>query len=84
MSAPKSEGKMKYYDGTVVRVGDQVCLGGDMTGAVVCSIDDGIYSDEYPRHVWSYLKTGVLVLSPEAGIVHYPELPNDFALMTSI
>lgn len=72
---------MRYENGNVVRVGDRVDLGGDMTGEVVCSIDDARYTDEYPERIWGHLKTGVLVLSPEAGIIHFPELPNDFSLL---
>jgi hypothetical protein len=36
-------------------VGDTVALGDDRLGRVVCSIDDGVYTDEHLKahaHIW--------------------------------
>jgi len=43
---------MKYADGQEVRVGDHVGLGADDGGVVVCSIEDGAYSDEHTAEQW--------------------------------
>jgi hypothetical protein len=62
---------MKYLDGQEVRLGDTVALGGDQQGIVVCSIDTEEYSDAYPRSQWEYLNTGVLIVFPTYGLIHY-------------
>lgn len=58
---------MKYADRQQVQVGDRVGLGGDTGGVVLCSIEDGVFSDGYPTawassmcldhidHLWSHL-----------------------------
>ena len=38
---------MRHEDGQLARLGDVVSVA-DMTGRVVCSIDTGEYSDDYP------------------------------------
>ena len=64
---------MKYINGEEVRLGDMVRLGDDPGGVVVCSIDSGDYSPEYPRSQWEYLKHGVIVVFPKYGVIHYEE-----------
>jgi hypothetical protein len=64
---------MKYIDGEKVLVGDKVRLADGCYGIVVCSLDDDVYPPEYPKAEWEYLKTGVLVKSDQAGLVHYPK-----------
>ena len=64
---------MKYPSGEDVRLGDRVSLWADADGVVVCSLDTSEYSTDYPEKQWSYLKSGVLVLSPQAGLIHYIE-----------
>lgn len=71
---------MKYDDGKEVHLGDQVSLGGGMTGSVAAVFDTGEYSPGYLVEDWSYLLTGALVLSPEAGLVHYPVPDQDLVL----
>ena len=48
------------YAGTekTVRVGDNVLYAGKQ-GVVVFIVDDGGYSDKYPREHWSYLGSGL-------------------------
>jgi len=53
-----------------------VAYGDGSTGVVVCSIDSGEYSSEYPEDQWSYLSSEVLVKSDDFGLIHY-ELPDD-------
>jgi len=64
---------MKYPTGEDVRLGDQVSLWRGAEGIVVCSLDTGEFSGAYPEAEWSYLKSGVLILSQEAGLIHYIE-----------
>jgi hypothetical protein len=62
---------MKYPDGQHVRLGDKVKLWAGAEGVVVCSIDTGEFSDTFPKKEWEYLKKGVIVSSPQAGLIHY-------------
>jgi len=64
---------MKYEDGKQVLLGDKVYLDGGITGIVMCSIDDGIYTSEYLESEWEHLKKGVMVFSEQAGLIHYAE-----------
>lgn len=73
---------MNYADGQEVLLGDQVSLGGGMTGSVVAVIDTGEYSKGYLIEDWSYLLTGALVVSPEAGLVHFPASDQDLVLIS--
>ena len=72
---------MKYADGQDVRLGDQVRLGGDDGGRVVCSIDTSEYSDECPEAQWSYLKKGVVISFPRFGLIHYVKAEEDLQLI---
>jgi hypothetical protein len=70
---------VKYPNGDVARLGDRVRLWygepgkPDAEGEVVCSIDTDEYLPSYPRDEWAYLGKGILVLSPQAGLIHYIE-----------
>ncbi len=72
---------MKYEDGKQVLIGDKVHLDGGITGTVMCSIDDGIYTSEYLESQWEYLKKGVMVFSEQAGLIHYAEWNEDCMLI---
>jgi hypothetical protein len=68
---------MLYKDGQAVRVGDRLRSSDGISGEVVCSFDTDEYSERYPAAQWAYLGKGILLDSPEAGLVHYPETPPD-------
>src|SRR3546814_822904 len=72
---------MKYPDGQEVRLGDKVELWTGCCGAVVASLDAGEYSAEYSEADWAYLKSGVLVVSDAAGIIHYLNPEATFVLL---
>jgi hypothetical protein len=72
---------MKYPDGSEVRLGDLVELWEGNNGTVVCSIDTGEYSGEFPKEQWEYLGSGVLVLSDNAGLIHYKEPERTMRLL---
>lgn len=71
---------MNYSDGKKVNVGDRVELWEKKFGYVVCSMDDGIYTDEFPESDWIYLKTGVIVKMDDGQLMHYSELDYDLKL----
>jgi len=72
---------MKYPSGEGARLGDNVRLWDGADGVVVCSLDTAEYSSEYPESQWSYLKSGVLILSPQVGLIHYIEPESSLALL---
>jgi hypothetical protein len=71
---------MRYPDGQIVKEGDVVSLAGKI-GRVVCSIDDGEYSDDYPEKQWAYLQKGVLIEFETIGLIHYEEPEADLSLV---
>jgi hypothetical protein len=72
---------MKYGDGHRVAVGDHVKLWDDHYGTIVCSIDTGEYTDDYPKPNWTYLNTGVLIKPDSGELFHYNEADEDFELV---
>ncbi len=64
---------MKYPSGEEVRLGDRVKLWEGCLGVVVASLDQNEYAASYPRAEWEYLKSGVLIESDKAGLIHYLE-----------
>lgn len=67
--------------GEPVLVGDEVDLGGSMTGVVLYSFEDGQVAAGYPAADWSGLKQGVVVKSESAGLIHFPEPNVDLVLI---
>jgi hypothetical protein len=57
---------------TTLRIGDQVEEGG-LSGIVVANMETGEFSAEYKAADWAHLAAGVLVMTREAGLVHYPD-----------
>jgi hypothetical protein len=45
-----------------------------MTGVVVALISDGKFAESHPADQWAHLKHGALILTDEAGLIHYPSL----------
>lgn len=62
-------------------IGDKVTLGGDWSGRVVCVIDDDRYTAPESKEKWGYLEKGIVVSSPQAGYVHFPEPDDDLDLI---
>ena len=73
---------MKYIDGSEVMPGDKVKLWGGCYGVVVCSLDTNEYSVDYPESQWSYLKSGVMIKTDKAGLIHYVEADEDLELIS--
>ena len=72
---------VQYSDGKQAHLGDKVHLWNGAEGVVVCSLDTNEYSDDYPEREWGYLRKGVLILSPQAGLIHYLEPESTFQLI---
>jgi hypothetical protein len=72
---------MKYPNGHDVRVGDRVKLWRGQPGTVVCSIETGDFSTEYPKTEWAYLKHGIIVKTDSGEVFHYTEVDEDFELI---
>ncbi len=72
---------MKYSDGSTIMVGDKVRLWEGCEGVVVCSVDTGQYSSNYPKIEWEYLRSGVLFETDKAGLVHYLHSNEDLELI---
>jgi hypothetical protein len=56
-----------------LRLGDRV-TDGAVSGLVVGIVGTEEFSEGYEATDWAYLKVGVLVLTEEAGVVHYADL----------
>ena len=72
---------MKYADGQDILLGDIVLLWNECNGVVVCSIDTDEYTTTYPKEEWEYLRSGVLILTDKAGLLHYIEADEDLTLI---
>ncbi len=72
---------MKYATGQIVKLGDRVAMGGGMTGVVIGCIDEGEFADPFLTKEWEFLGVGILVKSPEAGVVHYQSPTPDLKLI---
>jgi hypothetical protein len=71
---------MKYSDAQIVMVGDTVSLWNGCFGVVVCSIDTNEYTSSYRKEDWGHLKSGVMIKTEKAGLIHYIEPDEDLQL----
>ncbi len=63
-----------------MEIGDKILADG-LSGLVVAVPQEGKFSDEFPAEHWAYLEVGVLVLTDEIGLVHFPD-PTAIELVT--
>jgi len=54
-----------------MKLGEAVVDRGGLKGRVVANIDSDEFSAECPRSDWAYLAHGIIVMTDEAGLVHY-------------
>ena len=73
---------MRYVSGEPVRVGDIVAIAGDASGVVVGLIENGNYRSDFVASEWAYLQHGVLVVSNEMGLIHYPDDLSQLSLVS--
>ena len=48
----------------------------------MCSMDDDVYTDAYPREQWAYVRTGVMIEFPKWGLIHYETPEPDLKLIS--
>ena len=61
----RREGSMKLHDRIRIQ---------GITGVAVAVFVDGKFAESHPAELWAHLKEGVLILTDEAGLIHYPSL----------
>ena len=67
---------MLYADGNEAKLGDTVAIDRQHRGVVVANIDGAEFNEHFASG-WGYLKTGILVETDFAGLVHYPDGNNE-------
>ncbi len=56
-----------------MKPGDRVLID-EWVATVCCDVDAGEYSADYTASEWAdVLKTGILVMTEEAGLIHFPD-----------
>ncbi|WEV48086.1 hypothetical protein OZX61_07255 [Acinetobacter sp. ESL0695] len=72
---------MKYYTRESIELEDYVELSSNVFGIVVAIIQESKYSKLYPKEEWDYLEYGLLVLSDQAGLIHYPQVTEEITFV---
>ncbi|WP_297506441.1 hypothetical protein [uncultured Caulobacter sp.] len=73
---------MHYASGETVELGDHILMEGGARGQVVALIEAGAYAAAYAAADWSYLREGALVEAEDAGLMHYREPDQAWALVS--
>jgi len=68
---------VKYANGDAAKAGGRVRLWKDYFGTIVCSMDDGEYTQAFPKDEWDYLKVGILIKADNGALIHYVEADED-------
>lgn len=55
-----------------------------MTGVVVCNFENEEFAKDLDKDEWGDFKTGIMVKSPQAGIVYYAEDCIDLTLVKRV
>lgn len=79
---------MRYSTGEEMAIGDEVLADG-MSGVIVCDFDNRLFVDGY--HDWNTptiemigggtLSSGVMILTKEAGLIHYEAGTGEISLV---
>ncbi|EXB28357.1 hypothetical protein J537_0569 [Acinetobacter baumannii 1437282] len=75
---------MNYHTGELIELGDSIDLSSDITGIIVGIIEESKFSSQFPKEEWGYLDRGLLVLSDQAGLIHYPDITEDMKLIKKV
>ena len=71
---------MRYQDGRPIKVGDCVGMPDGLSGKVLVVIDFRKSTNVPINPEWGNLKAGILVKTPDAGVVHYGREHNFTAI----
>lgn len=71
---------MRYSDGNEAKLGDAIVIDERYKGIVVANVDGGDYGECYTSG-WEYLKTGILVETDFAGLVHYSDCEKEHIVL---
>jgi len=58
-------------DNTDIGVGDLLYIGSSLSGIVVADLDKREFIDNSHKDAWAFLKHGIVILSGEAGYMHF-------------
>ncbi|SUB81778.1 Uncharacterised protein [Pragia fontium] len=73
---------MRYMNNDEIMLGDQVSLSGGMRGVVVCCFENRLFVPaEFKMEDWKDYTEGVMVKSPQAGLIYYPHQSVDIVLI---
>ena len=77
---------VRYISGQMMRVGDEV-VADKMPGTIVCDFDNRVFAEGYAD--WDLpevemlgggtLSSGIMILTLEAGLIHYPDGTGNIA-----
>lgn len=62
---------MRYKNGSLVEAGHRIRMWDGLAGLVVITLNPPWALTEYSVQEWQYLRVGIVVLTDEAGLVHY-------------
>jgi len=71
---------VKYSTGEEVRLWDRIEAWVGNPGIVVFSIDTNEFSVQFPHAHWSYLKSGIMIDTERARLIHFAEPGEDLTL----
>lgn len=72
---------MKYSDNQEIMLGDYVNLGGEMIGTIVCCFKEKQFAPNFNPEDWISYTTGIMIDSPQGGLVYYLSPTPDLSLI---
>lgn len=72
---------MKYNDDQNVQLGDTVQIGSDANGTVVIDFEFERALPGFEISEWSEIKKGVMINSPQYGLIYFEGMDQDINLL---
>lgn len=72
---------MKYEDGTLAFIGDELSIWEGMNGKIVCDFEKKVFLEGYAQSDWSTEMKGIMVLSEAGDLFHFEELNEDIVFI---
>jgi hypothetical protein len=73
---------LRYSSGEEIRLGDSVLASGTAPGTVVCVIERGEFTPDFPAAQWAYLERGFMVLEADGTLIHYEHPISDLRFLS--